>query len=245
MYIVLAIFLLPFSLIAQDTLSVRRMHHNHTFTTVVIENDTNIYAHRADGSLESIRPIRRGMYVRYYPSGELMWKQQRKNDKAHGEMQFYAKNGTHVGTLLFHEDSIIDTIFLNPKTPFLFGRFTYNSTIHGGMRRPDGSSNVSQSEGARRHEPLYLVRQPVSKTPKKYTEFSADYNGYFFQIVEMGTYGIFPQNFDLQLVTNTMGAPPAHDGSGINSHYNIHAPIKMHTNYCYLLLHVHSIGYAP
>ncbi|GAB5418932.1 MAG: hypothetical protein Crog4KO_00870 [Crocinitomicaceae bacterium] len=230
---------------AQDTLSSTQMHYGHHFYTIVNESDTSIHSYRSDGSLESVRPINSGAYFRYYPSGEIMWKQQRSNNQANGNMDFYSEKGRLVGTLTFRNDSIVDTAFMAKNSYLLFGRFTYNSTIYGGMQRPDGSSNISKSEGPRIFAPLYLVKHEKSEETKKYAEFSVDYNGYFFTLVTKGSYGIFPGNHSLELVTPEMGAPLGRAGSGVNSGWNITSPIEIQEKYCYLSLHVHSTGYAP
>lgn len=230
---------------SQDTLSVVGRHYQHSFITIANEEDTTIHAYRKDGSLESIRPINNGSYKRYYPSGNLLWTQERSDDKANGIMKFYTEKGKLIGTLKFINDSISDTLFTSSKHPFLFGRYTYTSVMHGGVQRADGSSNISRGEGPKVLAPLCLVKHEKNDSSIIYSSFSADYNGYFFSLIEKGSFGIFPESFDIESVSSTMGSPMQDHKMSSNSTWNIKEPLIFKNNFCYLSLIVHSIGYAP
>lgn len=227
-----------------DTTSIVDMGNGRVLLVLESPQDT-LYRTYLNQRLESSKSASTGIYQRFFENGQLMWEQSLKDGKAHGEMIFYDSAGKHMGTLLFHNDTLADTLYLNRKKQFVFGRFTYNSTVHGGMRRPDGSSNISKSEGAKSWFSMYAVKHEKEKQPEKYCEFSTDDNGYFYFTAEKGSFGIFPEYHKLEDVQSNMGAPLGRRGSGVHSTWNVTEPIKITNNFCYLSLHVHSVGYAP
>lgn len=228
-----------------DTLSVTRLGNDFTQLKVRHNDDTSEIIKYSNGIMASIRPENTGSYYRYYKDGSLMWKQEIYEGKANGEMRFFKPDGTHIGTLEFKNDSIIDTLFLHSNETFVFGQFTYTSVIHGGMRRPDGKSNVSRSNGGKMLTPMFAVQYGKTKEVQKYREFYTDRLGYFFFIAEHGNFGIFPGYQKLDGIRSDMGAPLGRDGGGVHTQWNITRPIQIDANFCYLSLHVHSTGYAP
>ncbi len=229
-----------------DTLSSLRLAYGYTQVTTVQNGDTSVYTYFPDGNLESIRPIKNGVYNRYYKNGALMWEQELEGNKANGQMRFYSEAGKHLGTLGMKNDTIVDTIYLNKDHAFVFGHFTYSSKVYGGMRRPDGSSNVSSSKGDKMFAAMFAVKHDKAELATKYCEFSTDLRGLFFFEVEEGSYGVFPEYQKIEDVTKDMGAPRGRGGnSGVHTDWSITGPIKISDNFCYLSLHVNSIGYAP
>lgn len=227
-----------------DTLSFIRLGYGYTQLTAVHNGDTTIHSFYPNGQLESRKPMSTGIYQRYYDDGNLMWEQEMELGRANGEMKFYLE-GSHLGTLEFKNDTIIDTIALSNKHTFVFGQFTYSSRIHGGMRRPDGSSNISNSKGNKMFAPVFAVKHQKDVPTAKYREFWTDMNGYFFFVAEEGSFGIFPDYQNIELIISDMGAPIGRQGSGSTITWNVTSPIKISGNFCYLPLHVNSIGYAP
>ncbi len=236
--------------LTQDTL--QKIPDSHGFQKLLLlENGDSILITKSPlQQLESRKLYRQGQIVldtRYYDNGEVMWKQERSNNQANGQMHFFASDGVLLGTLNFRNDTIVDTVFIHPKRPFVFGRFTYYSIIHGGRRPPDGSSNISGGAGIRSFTDLYLVRlDSTMENQTKYAELRTDVNGYFFQEVTHGTYGIFPDYFPIDQVTATMGTPIGLGGRAIEMQWTPTAPIDLtEANYCYIPFHYHSVGYAP
>ena len=123
-------------------------------------------------------------------------------------LKLYGNDKELLGSFLLENDSITDTLFIHRKRKFIYGRCTYYSVVHGGMRRPDGSSNSSGGHGVHMHYPMYAVRlNPSLELQKVHQEFTTDYNGYFLLEVPSGNYGIFPQHFNITHVTGEMGHP--------------------------------------
>jgi len=228
-----------------DTVSVIQLGNGYSRAVIESDVDTLSNIYYFNGQLESSRPVTSGVYERYYEDGKLMWTQEIDNGKANGETKLYDPKGIHLGTLEFKNDTIVDTLFVHASKTFVFGRFTYSSVMHGGMRRPDGKSNTSRSNGGKMLTPMYAVKHTKSEVSEKYCEFTTDANGYFLFVAEQGSYGLFPKYHKLENVTNEMGAPIARQGSGSNTDWNVTGPIKIAEKYCYLSLHVNSVGYAP
>lgn len=228
-----------------DTTAVLQLGNGFWRATLESDVDTTSNIYYLNGNLESRRSIRNGLYERFYEDGKLMWSQTIENGKANGEMKFFDPEGEHVGTFKLKNDTIIDTLFVHKSKTFVFGRFTYSSVMHGGMRRPDGQSNISRSNGGKMLQSMYVVKHRKSALAEKYCSFTTDANGYFFFMAEEGSFGIFPKYQKIENVTSDMGAPLGRHGSGNDTTWNITGPIKISEKYCYLSLHVHSVGYAP
>lgn len=229
-----------------DTISSYNLGYGHHQYVLKTENDTVTHIYRSDTILTDMIWSQAALYKRFYPSGELMWSQDQEKGQPHGLMKFYGKDGTHLLTLMLTYDSITDTIFRHPRRKVLFGRFSYSSTVHGGMRRPDGSSNISTSEGFRKFQKMYLVKQDAAeKTVRKYATFYTNYQGYFFTELEKGEYGIFPDYYNIEHVTRDMGTARMKSNGGVRAHWNLTEPFLIDKNFCYLSLHYHSVGYAP
>jgi hypothetical protein len=229
----------------RDTLAHLRFAYGIQQYTIIHKQDTLIHTYRADYTLESIRSRKLQTYTRFYSNGAIMWKQEQKSGKAHGHMHFYDSSGIKLLTLFLQNDTIIDTLYQHPERYVLFGRFTYDSKLYGGMRRPNGGSNISTSKGSRNFQEMYLVRHDSTNQIQKYVSFFTDYRGFFFCEIEKGTYGIFPSYFKIQDVTKDMGTAQFRLGGGVRYSWNFTDPIKFSSPFCYLPLHYHSIGYAP
>ncbi|MDB2657059.1 hypothetical protein N9Y60_03270 [Crocinitomicaceae bacterium] len=228
-----------------DTASVIQLGNGYSRIVLESPEDTTSNIYYFNGQLESIRPVTSGTYNRYYQDGTLMWSQEIDNGKVNGEMKLFDPKGKHVGTFGFKNDTLVDTLFLHRSKSFVFGRFTYSSVMHGGMMRPDGTSNISRSNGGKMLTSMYAVKHSKSEAATKYSEFTTDANGYFFFMAEQGSFGIFPNYQNIENVTSDMGAPLGRRGSSVDINWNVTGPIKISRNFCYLSLHVNSTGYAP
>lgn len=243
-------FFLSCSIFAQvdpsdwDTTGVIDMGNGGVLIITASSDDT-LYTLFRDNHLEYKKRASTGIYQRYYTNGQLMWEQSTKDGKANGTMKFFDPNGTHVGTLQFRNDTLVDTLFLRESRHFVFGRFTYSSKIHGGIRRPDGTSNISEGKGNKSYAKMYAVKHSKTNPAKKYAEFTTDNSGYFFFMAEEGSFGIFPDYYKIEDVTSNMGTPQERNGPGSRTNWNVTDPIKISNNFCYLPLHLHSVGYAP
>lgn len=246
LFLILAIF--TESALAQietDTLSSYPMGGGFQQLILIHNGDTTINYLYKNGQLESTRPINNGISKRFDQKGNLMWEQEIVNGKGNGEMKLYAPSGIHLGTFQLKNDSIVDTLFIHEAQIFVFGRMTYSSVMHGGMRRPDGSSNISRSEGGQRFASMYVVKHNKTQAPSKYVEFNTDVNGFFLFLAEKGSFGIFPDYFNINEVKSDMGTPNTNTATAVIKNWNIKEPIQIEDPFCYLLLHMHSIGYAP
>ena len=235
---------------AQDTIQRYPGAYGCYTLTIVDGADTTYYNYLPDSTLESTKLIvngQHGFYTRYYPSGKVMWTQERSKGKANGSMKFFGKDGVHLATLILENDSITATPFIHRKRKIIFGRYTYYSIVYGGMEPVDGGSNISGGHGVGFFTDFYLVKlKPGVNAQSKYSEFTTDYNGYFFSEVDSGKYGIFPYYFPIEKVQAPMGTPGYGGGNATETNWNFTDPIEMtDTNYRYLFLHFHSVGYAP
>lgn len=236
--------------LSQDTLRKYTSHPGFQHLVLLQKGDTTLHTYYPDGTLESIRKSGVKNTVidkRYYPNGKLMWKQERSNNKANGLMQLYGKDGILLTSLILKNDTVIDTLFSRKNRPVIFGQFTYYSVVHGGAPNQDGRSNISGGSGVRAFAEMYLVQQDSNLlVQNKYMEFFTDQNGYFFSEVERGCYGIFPAYYPIAEVKSTMGSPIPSPHLSVQSHWSQERPIEMNqTNYLYLPLHYHSVGFAP
>ncbi|MCR9173928.1 MAG: hypothetical protein NXI10_15600 [bacterium] len=228
-----------------DTTAVVDMGNGTTLIIAESFEDTVHSIYTSQGKLESRTYFASGVYERYYENGKTMWQQERKNDRANGEMKFFDPNGTHVGTLALKNDTITDTLFLHLSKTIVFGRWTYSSVVHGGMRRPDGTSNISRASGQKIFSKMYAVKHDKVEPAKKYAEFSTDAYGFFFFMAEEGSFGIFSAHNPLEDVTPEMGTMLPRKGSSVHTTWSVSGPIQVSNNFCYLPYHVHSVGYAP
>lgn len=235
---------------AQDTLytspDAYGFHHVH----LKDGDDTISHTYYPNNSLESVKKYKNGLVThntRYHVNGNIMWTQEFSNGSVNGEMKLYGMKGRHFATFQMTNDTITDTLFNNDNYRFAFGRYTYYSIVHGGMRRPDGQSNTRGGHGIGRLMKFYTVKHDLSKEKQQiHSEFYTDTNGFFFTELSSGNFGIFPWHYKIEDVKPNMGTPGQASSMSTMAHWNIQDPIDMKSkNFCYLLLNYHSVGVAP
>jgi len=238
--------------LSQDTLRKYVGYNGFNHVEIVQNKDTILHTFYPDNALESKKSLSKEkvvIYERYYPNGKLMWKQELKNDKAHGLIQLFGNDGILLTSLLFKNDTITDTLFSQNNRPVIFGQFTSSWIAHRSIKIPNEGYkyNSSGGSGVRKFTKMYLVKQDSNLIlQKKFKELCTDQNGFFFCEVEKGNYGIFPENFPIDKVKATMGTSNAQDEPSANVSWSQETPIDItQTNFLYLPLHCRSVDLAP
>lgn len=235
---------------AQDTLSHTKRYKGGETTLLIKDQDTFFSCTYPNGKLESIRPYsmtdKTTIYKRYYENGKRLWDREMVKGQANGTTIFYNERGKAVASLVFKNDSMIDTNFISLKHQFVYGRGTYFSKVYGGMQREDGSSNISERHGTYMYSPMYTVKLDTSKVEQTvYKDFFTDYNGYYFICLEKGNFGFFPSHMDVKKINAKIGSGQSGFGGGIDYTWN-GGPILIDDQNLHILnLHSHSVGYAP
>jgi hypothetical protein len=234
----------------QDTIS-RSKTYSGGWKYFIVEDADTFFVHTySNGEMESRIEYSNDSvalrYQRWFNNGNLMWDHTLVKSKRHGNAKFYHESGKLIAEFTFENDQVKDTLFVSKKHSFIFGRHTYHSIVYGGMRRADGSSNISGGHGVSMHTPMYIVKLDPKKAKQEiYKGFRTDFNGYYYITISKGEYGIFPERFEINEVSSTMGSPGSTNGMSHHSSWNIQSPIHIHKNYHYLDLHFESVGYAP
>lgn len=247
----LLIFITPFLSNGQDTISSNTRYQGGETFLIKMNLDTFFICTYPSGKIESKRPhtisSETTTYIRYYENGNKLWQREMKQGKANGTSFFYTENGKIAASLVFKNDTLVDTNYINPKYFFVYGRATYYSIVHGGMQREDGSSNISGGPGTYMFSHFYTVKLDPKMTEQTiYKKFDTDYNGYYFVVLEKGDFGFFPQYQDIKLVTAKMGAQWETAHAAVSGGWNIKSPVIIKDqNFNQLDLHYHSVGYAP
>lgn len=247
----LILFVAPLLSYGQDTISQHKRYGGGETFLIKMKKDTFFICTYPSGEVESKRHYtlknEPTMYYRYYKSGNKLWQREMKQGKANGATFFYNQRGMVVASLVFKNDTLVDTNFIHPNVYFVFGRATYYSIVHGGMQREDGSSNISGGAGTYMFTPMYTVKlDPKKKEQTVYKNFRTDFDGYYFIILEKGNFGFFPEHQALDQITSEMGAPRGRAFGGIEGSWNISAPVQIKDkNLNPLNLHYESVGYAP
>ena len=236
--------------IAQDT-TFRSQHYTGGMSYIIAyEVDTFYIRTYLNGDMESkigysvIKKLQ--PYTRYYQNGRIMWEKQLDNSKANGKGVFFNMKGKRVAEFNFKNDSIVDTVFLSKREHIVMGKITYKSVVYGGMMREDGTSNISKSEGPRIFSPMYAVKlDSTRKEQETYQSYITDNYGFYFLCLEKGSFGFFPSNYDIKLVSYQMGTPRYHSGRGMDGGWNLPIPLLIEDNFTLQNLHYSSVGYAP
>jgi len=248
----IALLLLLFSSFtaqSQDTLSLIKRYQGGETILLVSDQDTFFQSFYPNGELESIRPYTRfddtTIYKRFYENGKPLWHRQMKNGMANGTTVFFNERGKAMASLVFKNDTMIDTNYISQKHHFVYGRGTYYHVVHGGMQREDGSSNISGGHGIFMYAPMKSVRfDAINKQVSIYKEFYTDFNGFYFICLERGKFGLYQGHQDLKSISFDLEMIQS-VGSGIQSSWS-GGPIFIKDENLHLLnLHSHSVGYAP
>ncbi|MBL4862223.1 MAG: hypothetical protein JKY09_04290 [Crocinitomicaceae bacterium] len=218
---------------------------------IVIESDTFFVSTYPNGEIESkrhqsaLRPNQ--LYTRYYPNGNLMWSRYMEHGKSNGQGSYFNEQGEKVAEFMYKEGVITDTLFLSSEAHIMFGRMTYDSVVHGGMKRADGGSTISGGHGVNIYYQMSAYQIDTLKIERiAYKDFSTDYNGDFFICLEEDAYAFYPKTYDVKRIDFNYGLNQAHIGRGFESSWNYGGPYAVSKgDYEFIELHYHSVGYAP
>lgn len=249
--LIIGTLLLWLGSVAQDTLSGYVNFDKSSSHLIAYKEDTFTVRNYPGGRLEAIithdSETKKSIYTRYYKNGRKMMIRELYSGQPLGKSVYFDEKGKLVAEFNFNCDTITDTLYLNRSKRLIFGRITYESVVHGGMMREDGTSNISRSSGPSIFRNMYTVR--LDSTLQKqsiYKEFRTDQFGDFFLCVNKGEYGFFYDRFDIEKVQHMMGSPQGQMSMSSEQSWSPSLPMKINKN-CYNFIHLHSssVGYAP
>lgn len=238
---------------SQDTLVLANYNDGSKMIQVNSKKDSIIYCYYDAVKLESkqIKDPLTGVtiYTRYYRNGKIMWEKSIHRGIENGRSRYFNNQGIKVAEFEYRNGFLIDTLYLKAKTYLLFGKASYSSVVYGGMQNEDGTSNIQKSEGPYIHLNMKLVNieAPKKVNSTKEVFFTTDFQGNFFTVIQLGTYGIFPKDYPLSSIYKGQYASEPQAGKSWNSQWDIKGPllISTHSKINHTAIFHSSVGYAP
>jgi hypothetical protein len=248
--LILLAFLTSGLIHAQDTISSHRVGIYAYEHCVKIESDTFLITTCPDKAIDTKMSQRSRdtiqSYERFYQNGKRMWKGTLWNDQFVGELELYNEKGQLCAELFFDKGTVQRQKVHTKKSGIVFGKYTYSSTVYGGMMNEDGTSNVSHSEGPMRWKLMYTVQMNSNSDDQiKHSEFRTDSYGYYLLVLEEGNYGCYPSHYPIKNVDPSIGVPRETANSIEGNWNNTGLLVIKKGEFSYRPMHYSSTGYAP
>ncbi len=235
---------------SQDTTNLIKNNDGSTSFWLTTKSDTMLISTYPNGKKETERCYKNkqitGIYKRWYENGKLMWQKNLINNIEDGKAVFYNDKGVKITELIYKKGIIKDTLFIKKNIHLVLGKITYSSKIYGGVQRPDGGSNISESSDPYQNFKMYAVKVDSILKPKLIQYFKSDHDGQFMVLVPKGKIGFYPASIKLKDIKPGEYCPPTKAFNAGQSGWDMRQPLVVkNESLIKFSLNNYSVGYAP